>query len=175
MVAAGQGTAPGTLVLVLPPLTYFSLFLWQKARRAWVPEVLLLVVLGTIVLVRYRTVLGLEYAVQIPAESRYAVQPNPAYAAVKGQRLLVLGNDQRSYLYNRLATPYLDWSLAQTDFGHLNEYAAVSRLAHNFAPTPPDYIIDKAGLLPELRYKIPAVFGKYQLTATPRVYKRVTK
>jgi hypothetical protein len=175
MVAAGRGMAPGTLVLVLPPLTYFSLFLWQKARRAWIPEILLLVIIGTVFTVRYRAVLGLESIVQIPAESRYAVQPNPAYAAVRGQRLLVLGSDQRSYVNNSLATPYLDWSLAQTDFGHLNEYAAVYRLAHNFTPTPPDYIIDPAGLLPELRYKVPAVFSQYKPTATPRVYKRVTE
>ncbi|OUJ76183.1 hypothetical protein [Hymenobacter crusticola] len=175
MVAAGRGTAPGTLVLLLPPLTYFSLFLWQKARRAWLLEVLLLLVLGAIVTVRYRTILGIEQVLQLPAESQYAVQPNPAYGAVQGQRILVLGNDQRPYLHNRLATPYLDWSLAQVDFGHLEEYAAVARLAHNFTPIPPDYIIDEVGLLPTLRYKVPAVFAQYKPTATPRVYKRATE
>jgi hypothetical protein len=172
MVAAGRGTAPGTLVLILPPLTYFSLFLWQKAQRAWLLEVLLLVVLGAVVTARYRTTLGLETVLQLPAESHYAVQANPAYAAVQGQRLLVLGNDQRSYLHNRLTTPYLDWSLAQVDFGHLDEYAAVARLAHNFTPIAPDYIIDEVGLLPTLRYKVPAVFDRYKPTSTPKVYKR---
>ena len=175
MVVVGRGTAPGTLVLVLPPITYFSLFLWQKARRAWLPEIFLLVVMCAVLTVRYRTMLGLEQTLQLPAESHYAVQPNPAYAAVHGQRLLVLGNDQRAYLYNRLTTPYLDWSLAQADFGHLNEYGAVNRVARNFSPTPPDYIIDEVGLLPHLRYKIPAVFDQYKPTATPRVYKRATE
>jgi len=175
MIVAGRATAPGTMVLVLPPLTYFSLFLWQKAQRAWVLEVLLLVIVGATLAVRYRSTLGLETALQLPAESRYAVQPNPAYEAVQGRRLLVLGNDQRPYLHNRLATPYLDWSLARVDFNHLNEYAAVARLAHNFAPIPPDYIIDEAGLLPQLRYKVPAVFDQYKPTATPKVYKRVAE
>ncbi|WP_133274500.1 hypothetical protein [Hymenobacter radiodurans] len=115
--------------------------------------------------------LGLEQLVQIPAESNYAIQPHPAYTAVQGQRLLVLGPDRRPYVQNSLASPYLDWRLAQADFGHLNEYAAIFRLSQNFAPQPPTYLIDEVGLLPELRYKLPAIFGRYQPTSTPRVYR----
>ncbi|GAA3938270.1 hypothetical protein [Hymenobacter algoricola] len=172
MAAVGRGVAPGTFVLGLPPLTYFSLFLWQKARHAWMMEVLLLLLLGLVVVVRYRTLLHLEKVVHIPAEQSYAVQPNPAYAAIRQQRLLVLGPDRRPYLQNRLATPYLDWRLSQGDFGHLDEYAAVFRLSQSFAQLPPDYIIDEARLMPELQYKVPAVFGRYQLTGTPHVYRR---
>ncbi|TGD77930.1 hypothetical protein [Hymenobacter wooponensis] len=171
MAAVGRGMATGTLVLFLPALTYYCLFLWQKARRAWVPEVLLLVVLGTVVVIRYRSVLHLEQVMQIPAESRYAVNPNPTYAFLEGQHLLVLGPDQRPYLKNRLATPYLDWQLAQVDFAHLNEYDAVFRLAQNFEPAPPRYIIDQKGLMPELQYKVPSIFGRYERTNTPKVYR----
>ncbi|SMB83452.1 hypothetical protein SAMN00120144_0702 [Hymenobacter roseosalivarius DSM 11622] len=171
MMAAGGGVAPGTLVLALPPLAYFGLFLWQKAPRPWVPDVLLLVVLEGVLLTRYRAVLGLDQLVNIPAESRYAIQPHPAYKAIRGQRLLVLGPDRRPYVQNSLASPYLDWRLAQADFGHLNEYAAIFRLAQNFAPQPPTYLIDEVGLLPELRYKLPAIFGRYQPTSTPRLYR----
>lgn len=171
IIAAGGGATPGTLVLVLPPLTYFCLFLWQKASRPWVPDVLFLVVLGGILVIRYRAVLGLEQLIRLPAESRYAMRPHPAYMAIHGKDLLVLGPDRRPYVHNRLASPYLDWRLAQVDFGYLNEYAAVFRLARNFAPQPPEYIIDEVGLLPELRYKLPTIFGRYQPTATPRVYK----
>ncbi|MGY2130700.1 hypothetical protein ACW9KT_00620 [Hymenobacter sp. HD11105] len=171
MMVVGRGTAPGNLVLALPPLSYFGLFLWQKAPRPWIPDVLLLIMLGGILVIRYRTALGLEQLVQIPAESQYAMRPNPAYAAVQGQNLLVLGPDRRPYVQNRLASPYLDWQLAQTDFAHLNEYAAIFRLAQNFAPQPPAYLIDEVGLLTELRYKLPAIFGRYQPTTTPRVYK----
>ncbi|WP_226189745.1 hypothetical protein [Hymenobacter nitidus] len=172
MAAAGRGMAPGTFVLVLPPITYFCLYLWQKSSRAWVPELLLVLIIGAVVVVRYRTTLGLESVIQIPSEQRYAVQPNPAYASLQGHRLLVLGPDRRSYVQNRLATPYLDWRLAQVDFGHLNEYGAVFRLARNFATLPPEYIIDEAGLLPELQYKVPAVFSQYQPTKIPKVYQR---
>ncbi|GAA4019732.1 hypothetical protein GCM10022408_37300 [Hymenobacter fastidiosus] len=171
MAAAGRGTAPGTFVLALPPLTYFSLFLWQKTRHAWIPEVVLLLLLGLVVGVRYRMVLGLEKAVPIPAEQSYAGQPNPAYAALQGRSVLVLGPDRRPYMQAPLATPYLDWQLSQVDFGHLNEYAAVFRVAQNFARQPPEYIIDDARLMRELQYKVPRVFGRYQPTSLPNVYR----
>ncbi|HLK96602.1 MAG TPA: hypothetical protein VK364_02435, partial [Hymenobacter sp.] len=171
MVAVGRGTAPGTLLLLLPPITYFSLFLWQKAPRGWVVEVLFLTVLGSVVVLRYRELLRLDTLLRLPAESRYAMQLNPAYARLSGQRLLVLGPDMRPYINNRPASPYLDWRLAYADFGHLNQYAAVYRLAHNLSPTPPDVLIDQTNRLAELQYKIPTVFGRYQPTSIRRVYR----
>lgn len=171
MGAAGGGRAPGTLVLILPPLTYFSLYLWQKNRRAWVPELLLLAVAAGVLVMRYRSALFLDAVIPIPPESRYAVQPNPRYAFLQGQQILVLGPDMRPYAQNRLTTPYLDWQLAQTDLGRLNEYDAVFRVARNFQAAPPRYLIDQRGLVPELQYKIPAIFGRYELTNTPGVYR----
>ncbi|MCA8832980.1 hypothetical protein [Hymenobacter pini] len=171
MAAAGGGRAPGTLVLALPPLTYFSLYVWQKNRRAWVPEVLLLLVTGAVLVVRYRSALFLDGIIPIPLESRYAVQPNPRYAFLQGQPILVLGPDMRPYAHNHLATPYLDWQLAQTDLGRLSEYDAVFRVARNFQTSPPRYLIDQRGLVPELQYKIPAIFNRYEATNTPGVYR----
>ncbi|SHK18129.1 hypothetical protein [Hymenobacter psychrotolerans] len=171
MAWAGRGVAPGSLVLVLPPVTYFSLYLWQKAPRGWVVEVVFVAVLASVVGLRYREILHLETVLQFPAESRYAVQPNPQYAAIKGQSLLVLGPDMRPYIDNRPASPYLDWRLAQADFGYLSQYAAVYRLSRNLAPAPPTVLIDQTNRLEELQYKVPAIFGRYQPTATPRVYR----
>ncbi|WP_375416863.1 hypothetical protein [uncultured Hymenobacter sp.] len=169
--AAGLGVTPGTLVLVLPPLAYFSQFLWQRARPAWAPEVLLLLTIGVVATLRYRAAVpGLETALHLPAESRFALHPDPALARLQGQRVLVLGPDRRAYLTNQLATPYLDWSLAQADFGHLNEYAALVRVAQQTAANPPVYIIDQQRLMPRLRGLMPGVFGRYKLTETPGVW-----
>ncbi|MBW3130412.1 hypothetical protein [Hymenobacter profundi] len=170
IIIVGDGRAPGTLVLALPPLTYFGLFLWQRAQRPWLLELLLVVLIGTVVGIRYRSVLPFGNLLPIPAEESFAVQPNPAYASVRNQTLLVLGTDRRPYLSNRLVTPYLDWRLAQQDFGHLNEYAAAFRLAHNMRH-PPAYLIDERNLLPELRYKLPTAFGRYEPTSTPHLFK----
>ena len=169
---AGRGVAPGTLVLLLPPLAYFSLFLWQRGRPFWWPDLLLLVTIVLVVLVRYRAVVpGLETALHLPAESRFALRPNPALAALRGQRVLVLGPDRRPYLTNQLASPYLDWDLAQTDFGHLNEYAALVRIARQVGADPPAYLIDQNRLLAPLKQLLPGVFGRYQPTVMPGVYR----
>ncbi|KAA9333057.1 hypothetical protein F0P96_08715 [Hymenobacter busanensis] len=163
------GSAPGLLVLMLPPLAYFSLFLWQHTRRGWVVDVLFVVVLAGVLGVRHRAWLGLDSLLNFPLETRYAAQPDARYAAVQGQRVLVLGPSRGVYLQNRAVTAYVDWPLARRDFGHLNKYDAIFRLATQL-PVPPPVLIDEVGLLPELRHKLPATFGRYQPTRTKQVY-----
>ena len=170
--AAGQGVAAGAQVLILPPVAYFGLFLWQKASLRWLPELLLLLVLAATVTLRYRSLVPqLEVLLHLPAESRFGLWPDPAYARLQGQRILVMGSDNRPYLHNRLATPYLDWELAQADFGHLNEYAAVVRIAQQVGADLPDYVVDQEQLMPRLRRRIPGVFGRYEATNTPGLYR----
>ena len=171
--AVERGTAPGVLVLLLPPVAYFGLFLWQRSRRPLLQELLLLLVLNAAAVLRYRAqVPRLEGLLHMPAESRFGVQPDPRYAALRGHTLLILGPDDRAYLTNRPATPYLDWTLAQADFGHLHEYAAVVRVAQEMAAAPPRYLLDQSALVPRLQQLLPGVFGPYQLTSTPNLYRR---
>ena len=174
----GRGLAPGSLVLVLPPLTYFSLFLWQRlpGRAGWVPELLFVAVLGLVVGLRYRALVpGLPGLLRLPPESTFAPRPNPTYRRlVAGRPVLVLGPSRRIYLDHPAAQPYLDWPLAQADFGHLTEYAALVRVARSLGPHPPAYILDQAGLLPRLRYLLPGVFGRYEpVPGVPQVYQHV--
>ncbi|MVN75906.1 hypothetical protein GO988_06160 [Hymenobacter sp. HMF4947] len=177
VLAVGKGVAPGSAVLLLPPLTYFSLFLWQKVpgRLGWLPELVFLLLLGSVVALRYRAqVPGLQTLLRLPAESELAPQPARAYVRLApGRAVLVLGPDRRPFLDHPAAQPYLDWPLAQVDFNHLNEYAAVVRVARNLGPQPPSYIIDQQGLVPQLRHLLPTLFGPYKAVAgRPGVYQR---
>ncbi|WP_460504103.1 hypothetical protein, partial [Hymenobacter agri] len=165
--------APGALVLLLAPMAYFSLFLWQQDRKLWWLELLLLLLLNAAVVLRYRAyVPRLEALLHMPAESRFGLAPDPRYDALRNQTLLVLGPDDRPYFYNHPATPYLDWTLSQADFGHLNEYAAVVRVAQKVGPAPPAYLLDEARLVPRLKQLLPGIFGAYELTDTPGLYMR---
>jgi hypothetical protein len=175
VLAVGRGLAPGSLVLLLPPLTYFGLFLWQRVPGSWswLPELLFLLLLGSVATLRYRAQLpGLQTLLHLPAEAALAPRPARAYTGlVPGRAVLVLGPDRRPYLDHPAAWPYVDWTLAQTDFDHLTEYAAVVRVARSLGPRPPAYLIDQANLLPRLRYLLPGVFGRYQAVAgQPGVY-----
>jgi hypothetical protein len=166
VLAVGRGLAPGSLLLLLPPLTYFGLYLWQRlpGRAGWVPELLFVTVLGLVVVLRYRDLVpGLPGLLRLPPESAFAPQPNPAYRRLAaGRSVLVLGPDRRVYLAHPAARPYLDWPLAEADFNHLNEYAAVVRVGRSFGPRPPAYILDQDKLLPQLRHLLPPVFGPYE-------------
>ncbi|MBF9223256.1 hypothetical protein [Hymenobacter ruricola] len=171
--AVERGAAPGVLVLLLPPLAYFSLFLWQRYRQSWLLELLLLLIINAAVVLRYRAhVPRLETLLHMPAESRFGLAPDPRYAALRGQTLLILGPDDRAYFHNHPATPYLDWALSQADFGHLNEYAAVVRVARKMGDHPPDYLLDQGNQVPRLKQLLPGLFGPYQPTGTPGLYQR---
>ena len=171
--AVERGAAPGALVLLLPPLAYFSLFLWQRYRQSWLLELLLLLIINAVVVLRYRAqVPRLESLLHMPAESRFGLEPDPRYAAVRGQTLLILGPDDRAYFNNHPITPYLDWTLSQVDFGHLNEYAAVVRVAQRMGPTPPTYLLDQSRVVPRLKQLLPSIFSAYELTDTPGLYRR---
>jgi hypothetical protein len=171
--AVERGAAPGALVLLLPPLAYFSLFLWQRYRQSWLLELLLLLLINSVLVLRYRAqVPPLESLLHMPAESRFGLEPDPRYAALRGQTLLILGPDDRAYFNNHPATPYLDWALSQVDFGHLNEYAAVVRVAQKMAPNPPTYLLDQSRIVPRLKQLLPGIFSAYEPTETPGLYRR---
>ncbi|MBO2013066.1 hypothetical protein J4E00_28660 [Siccationidurans soli] len=171
--AVERGAAPGVLVLLLPPLAYFSLFLWQRYRQSWLLELLLLLIINAVVVLRYRAhVPRLEGLLRMPAESRFGIEPDPHYAALRGQTLLILGPDDRAYFNNHPATPYLDWTLSQVDFGHLNEYAAVVRVAQKMGVTPPAYLLDQGHHVPRLQQLLPNIFSAYEPTSTPGLYRR---
>jgi hypothetical protein len=174
--AVERGAAPGVLVLLLPPLAYFSLFLWQRYEHAWLLELGLLLILNAAVVLRYRAhVPRLEAMLQMPAESRFGLHPDPRYASLRNQTLLILGQDDRAYFFNQPATPYLDWALSQVDFGHLTEYAAVVRIAQRIGTTPPDYLLDQVGIVPRLKQLLPGLFTPYEPAGMPGLYRRQTK
>ncbi len=166
VLALGRGVAPGSGLLLLPPLGYFGLFLWQRVpgRAGWAPEVLFVLVLGSVALLRYRALVpGLPALLHLPAESSFAPRPSPAYARLTpGRPVLVLGPERGVYMKHPAARPYLDWPLAAADFDHLTEYAAVVRVARALGPRPPAYLLDPDGRLPQLQHLLPGVFGPYQ-------------
>ncbi len=162
----GRGLAPGSLLLLLPPLSYFGLFMWQRlpGRAGWLSELLFVAMLGLVLVIRYRDLVpGLPTLLRLPPESAFAPRPSPAYRSLAaGRSVLVLGPDRRPYLAHPAARPYLDWSLAQADFNHLNEYVAVVHIGRSLSPRLPAYILDQNNLLPRLRYLLPQQFGRYE-------------
>ncbi|MFD2246784.1 hypothetical protein [Pontibacter ruber] len=160
----------GTFIVVLPPLAYYSEYLFSIRKKVWMLNVFFFLLLAGVLLLRYQQPLGLNRFVKID-DSRMLL-PEQASTGVSSTTVLVLGNDISYYRQNKPVTPYLNWQLSQRHFGRLQQYQAVYEIYQNFRKESPAVIVDQAGLMPELKYKLPAVFEAYEPTGTPSVYKR---
>ncbi|WP_299990027.1 hypothetical protein [uncultured Pontibacter sp.] len=161
----------GSFVIILPPIAYFGEFLFTSRMKKWILNLLFFILLGGVVLIRYRQPLGLASFVKID-DSQLLLPHNSAGDEIRGSSVLVLGYDLSYYEHNKLATPYLNWQLSQRHFGRLDEYQAVYDLFQNFRLETPEYIVDQAGLMPQLKHKLPSVFEGYEPTQTAAVYRK---
>ncbi|MBC5994084.1 hypothetical protein [Pontibacter cellulosilyticus] len=152
-----------TFILALPPIAYFSEYLFTSGQKKWILSTIMLVTMAGVVVLRYRSLLGINQYLAL--DESPLVLKNNSDSSISNKTLLVLGEDLGYYLHNKPVTPYLNWELAQRHFGDLNEYQAVFEIHENFERELPAYLLDKEGLMPELKYKLPAVFGKYEQTA----------
>ncbi|MBB6609626.1 hypothetical protein H7F15_01115 [Pontibacter sp. Tf4] len=151
-----------TFILLLPTIAYFGVFLFTSNMKRWIMNLAFMLLFTAALLIRYRDVLGLS----TPLISEETIPDTPVNA-----RVLVLGPDARYYIQNKPATPYLDWQLAQRDFGRLDTYSALFNIYQNFKAEQPDYIIVDKALMQQLQYKLPAIFSNYSLTDKAGIYR----
>ncbi|HEY4649944.1 MAG TPA: hypothetical protein VIG72_00955 [Pontibacter sp.] len=158
-----------TFILLLPAIAYFGEYLFTSNVKKWILSLAFMLLLAGTLVIRYRDVLGVSRLLQLSDSQLISAAKLPA--TPRHESVLVLGNDIRYYFYNKPATPYIDWQLAQRHFGKLNEYEVVYQLYRNMQAELPDYIIDEAGLMQELQYKLPKVFGNYTATDQKNIYR----
>jgi hypothetical protein len=156
-------------LLFLPPMAYYSYFMFRPQLRWWITETTFLILLTLLVAVRYATPLGLDRYLNIDS-SALQLKTDEKYKKIVNAQLLVLGPDFQYYAYNYAASPYLNWNLAQHDFGALDSYQAVFNLHENLAKNPPSFIVDELNLMPHLVYKLPTVFGRYEPAGARNLY-----
>ncbi|MDX5421903.1 MAG: hypothetical protein LPK07_06695 [Hymenobacteraceae bacterium] len=158
-----------TFILVLPTIAYFSEFFFSSGRKRWILNTFFLVMLLCVLVLRYRLKLGINQYLMLDESPLLLHQDQKI--PLENSTVLVLGNDIDYYIQNKPITPYLNWELAQRHFGRLNEYQAIYEIHENLRHEMPTHIVDKAGLMPELSYKLPSIFGRYERTDTPDVYR----
>ncbi|WP_197088591.1 hypothetical protein [Rufibacter radiotolerans] len=172
LISGHDGSAKG-LIVVLPLISYFGIFLFSWwGKRIWIAEILFLVIVAAVVVIRYNP-FGMVYLPLGIDPELVQVREAPRYRQVQGQRLLVLGPDLNYYQHNRLGSPYLRWDLAQPYFGQLDNYQSLFTILQDLRQSPPDYIVDQKNLMPELQYKLPVVFQRYERVENGPFYKRV--
>lgn len=153
--------APMQFVVFVPPVAFFGVYFFASFRRAWVPEVLFLVFFGAVLAIQYQAVYSV-FGRRLSSLDALRIKPVDLPAAVRQKRILVLGNDPGPYAENRLATPYLNWSLARYDFERLNQFESATNILQHVERDPPEYLIDQRNLAPTLFARIPALARQYQ-------------
>jgi hypothetical protein len=154
---------PFQFLMLIPPTAFFGTHFFLSIRKKWwaaelAALVLLSGVLSTFFITAYRrfpenSFLQTAY-LKIPAKS--------TLPHLKGYTLLVLADDQTDYLYNRAATPYLNFSLSERHFSNLDEYNTVQALFQNFSADMPQIITDPNQKLPALFNRLPVLGNQYQ-------------
>src|SRR5690606_32984784 len=107
---------------------------------------------------RYNRIEGIDYSrLQVAQDDR----------GLAGKKVLVLGNDVSWYAGNSLATPFLDWSLAEPVFTTLDYYENVIAINKAFSDRP-DIIIDPDRRMDALFDRIPRLREMYREEGTGR-------
>ncbi|HEY8513755.1 MAG TPA: DUF6427 family protein [Cyclobacteriaceae bacterium] len=146
---------PQSLIALVPPLSYFVSHLFLLIRRRRIAEWSLWALLIGVFLVstfsRYGRIEGIDY-------SRLQVRDD---REVKGKKVLVLTNDVSWYAGNTLATPFLDWKLAEPVFTGLDYYENVIAIDQGFNDRP-DVIIDPDRRMDAVFDRIPRLREMYR-------------
>ncbi len=95
-----------------------------------------------------------------------------AALGVKDKKLLVLGNEKGYYINQKLAGPYLNWSLSAWQFDDLQKYDNIGGIYEVFETNRPDYVIDQDKKMQRLMNVIPALQRQYEKIGPTDIYRR---
>ncbi len=151
------------LVLFAPPFSFFATHFFLGLKKKPVAELFFILYLTLTI--------GVSFAsLYLPQSSKHLdftqLNAKIAHPELLGKKVLVLGNNNRYYFQNTLATPYYDWQLAQHHFSHLDYYTVVVDIYLNFGQDPPHVIVDEANFAKHLFRQIPLLGQQYE--ADPR-------
>jgi hypothetical protein len=154
--------APMQFVHFVPCIAFFCVFFFTSFKRQAVAELLFLAFFGGVLLIGYQAVVPVFGGAATGQLANLRLPPADLPAAIRGKRIIVLGDALSEYRDNVPATPYLNWSLARYDLERLDNYDNVINILRNFERDPPEYIIDRQNLVPKLFGRIPALERRYK-------------
>lgn len=164
--------APMQFVSFIPPMAFFAVLYFQNIPRAWQRELVFAIAVGLLIVGLYQGVWQVFPGLNAGRLQSLRVAPSPETGRLRDEKILVLGDDLNAYQHNRLATPYLNWQLARYDLDNLDNYEAVVSVYDHLRRDPPNYILDRQGVIPMLLRRAPALTSQYQRTSQPGLYRR---
>ncbi len=82
--------------------------------------------------------------------------------AIKGEKLMVLGDNIEEYYQNSMAGPFIDWSISDYYFDNLHQYTTVIRLKNLINQVDAKYIYDPKDYFGKIKNRLPSIYRKYK-------------
>ncbi|WP_028980760.1 hypothetical protein [Sporocytophaga myxococcoides] len=161
--ALSNNLTPSSTFIFVPALAFFASHMFSLIRHKVFSESFFA---GTIIFI-----LGISFIFSSKASmsnktwninSMVASPLQSPFDGIKGKKVLVLGKFPEMYINNTLATPYLDWQLAEKRFDNLNNFENISGIYRDFLRDSPDFIVDKSNLAEKIFAKIPSLGAAYK-------------
>lgn len=160
--------APYQLIILVPAVVFFGTHLLLSIRKKIIADLLFISLLVAVLFINFSTAFSLYNWIDL----NKLIVNETQKSEIRDKKLLIAGDNLEGYLHNKLATPYLEWALAERHFNYLEDYVNVVEVYENFTRDMPDVIIDQNGKIAELFTRIPALAQQYSKDKNSNVYFR---
>ena len=147
---------PQNFITLIPALSFYITHFLLLIRRRKFAEMNIWVFLIGVVAVNYLARYDLLQSVHY--DRLFVPEQNVSNG---DKKMLVLDDDWSIYRYHTMASPFLNWELAERTFSHPEYYDNVLRVFEGMDNDPPDIIRDKNDLLKPFLDRIPELRKRY--------------
>jgi hypothetical protein len=147
--------SPHLFIIFIPSVVFFLTYFFLLFKRKWLAEIYFLIFMSVSIGMGYYS----QHFFTFRLPYWFAQNAQPTFS---NKKVLVIGSNFFFYRYNQLATPYLDWNLAQKHFANLDYYNTVITIHQIFEQDLPEIIIDEKKFVPTLFARIPLLADKYE-------------
>jgi hypothetical protein len=160
------------LFLLVPVWAYYTVHFLLGLKNSFLAEIsfwllpILLIAFNVLVLTPQVPELN-----QYLSVDRLTLNQRSEAGLTADKKVLILGRDLSLYRNAQLATPYLEWELAERQLTSLNYYDNLTAAYTFFNEDPPEVLVDDAGIVPALFERMPTIASRYtQPESQPGVY-----
>ena len=164
--------------MMLPAMAFFLSHMFLNLKKAWLRELLFLLLVISITFSGYAVVYRFlpDQVFETPVTNirtdKLFITQKGLQKPLKGKKILVLGDNLSYYHNGRLATPYLNWSLSQYHFANMDQYNILKEIYENFRKDLPDVIIDEKNYFDKILKPLPIIAKQYTKQAGTNWYLR---
>lgn len=169
--------------LAIPAMVFLLTHYFLMMRNTFLKEIIFLLLLINVLYFNYSSLYQNPLILRVPFTSwqPYTLtidtadlisKPHKEAEILQNKKILVLGENRNAYLNAQLATPYLNWHLAQRHFGNMNQYNILISIYKNFKDDMPDVLVDEKGNIQKMFKAIPLLANEYRKLPASNLYIR---